>query len=357
LDHVTRVFGKDIVAVKDLTMEVADKTTIAILGPSGCGKTTTLRIISGLDTPTEGKVFLDDDDVTYKSARERDIGMVFQFAVVYDSMNVFDNIAIPLKSAKYPKDEIEKRVKEVANLLSLEPYLNQYPRGLNLGIRQRIAIARAMSKPRNLYLLDEPLTNLELKDRIELRSELKKFAKALGQTLIYVTHDQSEAMSIADKVIVMNKGEMQQYDTTQNIYNNPANKFVGWFIGTPGMNFLNCCCEERKGRTFIVSDVFSYEVSEDVAEILKKHSATDIVLGIRGEDIQAGKRDKNSVESTVITKELWGNRIVVSLTAAEWVINAKLPPDIGLTVGKKTWIYLPPEKIKIFDKKTERCIL
>lgn len=356
LENVTRIFGKEVVAVKDLTMEVADKSNVALLGPSGCGKTTILRIISGLDKPTEGRVLIDNEDVTDKPAMERDVGMVFQFAVIYDSMNVFSNIAIPLKSRKYPKNEIEKRVKRVAKLLRLEPYLDRSPKDLNVSLRQRVAIARAISKPRSLYLLDEPLSNLELKDRIELRLELKRFARDLGQTIIYVTHDQSEAMTIADKIIVMDKGEMQQYDTAENIYSNPANKFVGWFIGTPGMNFVDCKFVEKDDRAYLDAGFFSFETSEDISEILKNNEITDLTLGIRGEDIQIGKRDKNCLEAEISTTETWGNRILVNLKAGEWNLNAKFPIGLDFAAGQRIWIYLPSEKIRIFDRKTEQSI-
>ncbi len=355
LDHVTRDFN-GFLAVKDLTFEVEDGSIVAFLGPSGCGKTTTLRMVAGLDRPTSGRILVDDVDVTNKSASERNIGMVFQFAVVYNSMNVFRNIAIPLKSMKYPKSEIDRRVNEVASLLKLEPYLNEKPRELNAALRQRIAIARAMVKPRSVYILDEPLTNLDMMDRVQLRGELKRSVRMLKQTVIFVTHDQTEAMSIADKIMVMNKGEMQQYDTCQNIYSNPASRFVGWFIGSPAMNFLDCTFAPDRGTVEV--GPLSFHAKEDVAAELRQCSEHAVTLGIRPEDISIGKASHSTFEADVVATELSGNRIVATLksTTGEWDLIGKFPLGTAIARRQKVWISLPSDKVKIFNRKTERLI-
>lgn len=355
LDHVTRDF-KGFLAVKDLTLEIEDGSIVAFLGPSGCGKTTALRMVAGLDRPTSGRILIDDVDVTDKSASERNIGMVFQFAVVYNSMNVSRNIAIPLESMKYPKNEIARRVAEVASLLKLESYLNEKPRALNMALRQRIAIARTMVKPRSVYILDEPLTNLDTMDRVQLRGELKRSVRMLKQTVIFVTHDQTEAMSIADKIMVMNKGEMQQYDTCQRIHANPASRFVGWFIGSPAMNFLDCTF--MPDRSTIEVGSLSFRVKENVAAALRQRSESAVTLGIRPEDTSIGKASNNTFEADVITTELSGNRIVAALraTTGEWEFNGKFPLGTDIARGKRMWISLPSDKMRVFDRKTEQLI-
>lgn len=361
MDHLTKVFG-ELVAVDDLTMEIPDRSIVAFLGPSGCGKTTTMRMISGLETPTKGDVYIGDLNVTtpFSTPKDRDVGMVFQFAVAYDSMSVYDNIAIPLRVRKVPKSEIRKRVMEVAELLKLTPYLKRRPGEFDVSVRQRTAIARTIVKERKVYLLDEPLTNLPVMDRIELRSELKKLRDVVGGTMIYVTHDQSEAMTIADKIMVMHLGKLQQYDYPKNIYNKPGSKFVAWFIGEPGMNLIECSFMEKRGKTFLDAGDFLYEIPKDIADILRDQPTTELILGIRGEHIEISdaKKGNNWIEASLKTAEHWGNMILAHLQLGESVLIARTPKaTFSLQASEKTWVYFPPEKVSIFERKSEKTIL
>ncbi|RLE52516.1 MAG: glycerol-3-phosphate ABC transporter ATP-binding protein, partial [Candidatus Methanomethylicota archaeon] len=235
LEHVTKVFG-EVVAVDDVTLTIREKEFMVLLGPSGCGKTTTLRIIAGLEEPTKGEVYIDDQPVTYLPPKDRDIAMVFQNYALYPHMKVYDNIAFPLKLRKYPKEEIDKMVKEVAEMLHIEDLLDRMPKQLSGGEQQRVALARALIRRPKAFLLDEPLSNLDAKLRVVMRAELKRLQKELGVTTVYVTHDQAEAMTMADRIAVMKDGKVLQVGSPADVFNKPVNLFVAGFIGSPPMN-------------------------------------------------------------------------------------------------------------------------
>ncbi|HDJ83484.1 MAG TPA: ABC transporter ATP-binding protein, partial [Desulfurococcaceae archaeon] len=258
LENLTKCFGR-VIAVNNLNLEIKDGEFVALLGPSGCGKTTTLLMIAGIYKPTKGYIYFDDVIVNDLPPKDRNIGMVFQSYALYPHMRVFDNIAFPLKLQKLPKEEIKKRVLETAKLLRIEDLLNRKPAQLSGGQQQRVALARALAKQPNLFLMDEPLSNLDAKLRVIMRAELKRLQKSLGITTIYVTHDQVEAMTMADRIAVLNKGELQQYSTAEELYSKPSNLFVAGFIGSPPMNFIECTLVERDNKYYLDASDFSIE--------------------------------------------------------------------------------------------------
>jgi len=362
LENVGKVFksskeAKETIAVKGFTAEFPSNKVVGILGPSGCGKTTTLRAIAGLDPPSEGKIYFDDKDVTYLPPIERDAALLFQFAVVYDNMTVFDNLAFPLMVKGVEKEEINKRVKETAEFLGLSNILKKKAKGLPAGINQKIALGRAIIRKPKVLLLDEPLSSLDPESRLYLRRELKNVIRSMETTAVYVTHDQSEAMTLCDKIAVMNEGKVHQYDTPENIYMNPATTFVAWFIGEPGMNLIDCSLEESEGKYYIkidgVSDV-SFDVSK-WSDILKK--SEKIVLGIRPEFITITKAyKKNSMKGKCLVVESFGSFALLDILtncSPNNIIKVKTPLSDDLPkVDEDIYLKFPTEYIRLFDKKS-----
>lgn len=359
LHHVTKVFGTKVVAVDDLSLEVPDKGLISLLGPSGCGKTTTMRIIAGLETPTSGKVYFDGEDATDLHPRERDVAMVFQFPVLYPAMTIFDNIAFPLQARKLPKKQIRKRVNEVSETIGLSRFLYEKPKALDAGTRQRAVLARAFIRRPKVYLLDEPLTNVDPTTRVELRAELKRMHTELGQTMIYVTHDQSESLTLADKIAVIDKGKLLQYDTPECIYESPANRFVGWFIGNPGMNFINCRYQESKEKVYLEAKIFKQDITSISKKVKEASSGSDLILGIRPEhvEISPDKKIPEGIKVRCILVEPVGNRKILHLQAEDEIIKAKSSFEIKVSKGDKVWLHFPTSYLKIFDGKTYQSIV
>jgi multiple sugar transport system ATP-binding protein len=359
IENLTKIFGTwtkhQVIAVKDLTLTVNEGETVALLGPSGCGKTTTLRCIAGLEIPTSGRIYIDDEDVTDLPPSKRDIGMVFQFAVTYDNISIYENIALPLKAKKINDAEIRNRVTEVAELLGLTNILDIKPKGLDISTKQRVALARALAKEPSILLLDEPLTPLDPLSRTKLRSDIKKLQKEKKLTIVYVTHDQSEAMSLADRVAVMNKGELIQCDTPENVYINPANTFVAHFIGEPGMNFIN--------SKLIIDqdDVFLRIGSQNLflcrlLEFINKYGGDieryeEVILGIRPEHIEISDKPAD-LEAIIELVEIHGNRSLVHLNVNDTEIIVKYPGVLVGKVNEKVWLKLQRERMVLFDKET-----
>jgi multiple sugar transport system ATP-binding protein len=255
LEHVWKRFGK-VVAVKDFNLETEDGEFVVFVGPSGCGKTTTLRMIAGLEEISEGRIYIGDRLVNDVPPKDRDIAMVFQNYALYPHMNVYENMAFGLRLRRYPKDEIDRRVKEAARILKIEHLLNRKPRELSGGQRQRVAMGRAIVREPKVFLMDEPLSNLDAKLRVEMRAEIAKLQRRLGVTTIYVTHDQVEAMTLGHRIVVMKDGEIQQVDTPLNLYDFPANRFVAGFIGSPSMNFIRAHVEAQGDRVYLTAPGF-----------------------------------------------------------------------------------------------------
>lgn len=352
LENLTKRFG-EVVAVDDLNLDIRRKELVVLLGPSGCGKTTTLRLVAGLEFPTIGRVYVDGKDVTYVHPKDRKMSMVFQSYALYPHMTAFDNIAFPLKIQKRPKEEIRKRVKETAEVLKIEHLLKRKPKELSGGERQRVALGRAIIKEPTAFLMDEPLANVDARLRVHLRAELKRLQRELGITTIYVTHDQIEAMTMADRVAVINKGRLMEVSPPHELYDNPSTTFVADFIGTPPMNLIDCSLVEKNGGLFVDSGIFTIDAS-DFADILSGAQGSKLLLGVRPEDFSIGKRVKGKVNFTanVYALELLGTESVVTFEAGGKLFRAKVPASFRVDVGEKIGVSFDERKMHIFDEKT-----
>lgn len=350
LDNVNKLFGGQVEAVKNLTLDIPDGSLVSLLGPSGCGKTTTMRLIAGLIPPTSGKIYFDDREVTQLLAEDRNVAMTFQFPVVYPTMSVFDNVAFPLEVRKLSKEEIKKRVMQAVDFLDLAEYLDVRARKLDAGLKQRVTLARALVREPNILLLDEPLTNIDPKSRIELRTKIKTMHSALKVTCLYVTHDQAEALTLADKVGVMNQGQIVQYDTPDGLYSDPLSTFVAWFIGNPGMNLLDATYTEVGRRAMIDLGDFQVEVDKSIGDVIKeKLPSRELMLGIRPEHIQLSDRQiqGETAAKCALVEELGALRIVLlRIGGREFRAKTEAYPNEGDVV----WVRFPRDKIRVFDK-------
>ncbi|NJE77334.1 ABC transporter ATP-binding protein [Thermococcus sp. ES12] len=362
LEGITKRFG-DFEAVKNLNLTIKDGEFLVLLGPSGCGKTTTLRMISGLETPSEGRIYFGDRDVTYLPPKDRNISMVFQSYAVWPHMKVFDNIAFPLRVKKYPEDEIKRRVKWAAELLQIENLLDRYPGQLSGGQRQRVAVARAIVVEPDVLLMDEPLSNLDAKLRVAMRAEIKKLQTKLKVTTIYVTHDQVEAMTMGDRIAVMNRGRLLQVGPPTEVYLKPNSLFVATFIGAPEMNILSATVTEKEGLA-LEGDGFTIHLPEDFRELLLDHIGKDVLLGIRPEHMTVKGVSTlehvtrtAEIEGTVDFIEALGTDTIVHVKVGENIIKVKLPGHIPLPVGEKIKIEIDLDNIHIFDRDTEKAII
>ena len=358
LDHVTKIYGgkrKKVVAVDNLTLEIPDGAFVGILGPSGCGKTTTLRMIAGFETPTKGRVYFDDEDVTGWDAKKRNVAMVFQFPVLYSSITVYDNVALPLRSSNLSRDIIRKEVERVAELVGISQYLSMKPPELDLNVRQKVALAKALVRDPTIFILDEPLTVVDPKVRVELRTKIKEIQLKLKKPMIYVTHDQTEALTLAEKIAVMNEGKLLQYDTPENCYNNPANTFVGYFIGNPGMNFIECDISAEEDKLYLTTEGgLRYDISH-LAELVEKFGLPKkVILGIRPEFIQVGVK---GMKARCVYVEHIGYTTILHLELYDRKLKAKTSTRYGVKAGDEVWINLPIEKIKLFDFSTGNLLL
>ena len=334
---VSKHFGGTCV-VDDLSLEIRDGEFIVLLGPSGCGKTTTLRMLAGLENVTSGDILIDGERINDVPTQHRDLAMVFQSYALYPHMTIAENIGYPLRVRKIEKNERAKRVARVAAMLEIESLLDRKPRQLSGGERQRVALARAIVREPRAYLMDEPLSNLDARLRVQMRGELKRLQHQLGTTTIYVTHDQAEAMTLASRVAVMNKGRLQQFDTPLNIYNHPANRFVAEFVGSPSMNFL-------EGR--IVDGTFT---SDSLQLRLEHASQSNVTIGIRPEHIQVLTEPQDgAIAASVYVTELMGNETFVFLTVGAHRLIARAPADFRAEVESKVWIRIAVEKVHFFE--------
>lgn len=348
-------YFKDVKAVDNLNLHIKDGEFVALLGPSGCGKTTTLLMIAGIYKPTKGYIYFDDKIVNDLPPKDRNVGMVFQSYALYPHMTVYDNIAFPLKLKKYPKDEIRRRVKDVSEMLGIGELLDRKPSQLSGGQQQRVALARALVKEPDIFLMDEPLSNLDAKLRIQMRAELKKMQKELGITTIYVTHDQLEAMTMADKIAVMNKGVLQQYGEPSELYNKPKNLFVAGFIGSIPMNFIEGVLK-RINRDFILEGPdYIFKIPSSYWDILSKYeSEMEVVMGVRPEDIELGYGEYSGV---VYVVEPLGRDKIVHIDIGGVIIRALASSDYHVIEGNKIDFTIKEDKIHLFDKKREEAIV
>ncbi len=338
--NVTKMFG-DTRVVDDLTLEIDDGEFVVLLGPSGCGKTTTLRMLAGLESVSTGDIFIDGERINDVQTQHRDLAMVFQSYALYPHMTIAENIAYPLRVRKIDKDERTKRVNDVARMLEIEPLLDRKPRQLSGGERQRVALARAIVREPRAYLMDEPLSNLDARLRVQMRGELKRLQHQLRTTTISVTHDQAEAMTLATRVAVMNRGRLQQFDTPLNIYNRPANRFVAEFVGSPSMNFIDGKIENE---TFI---------TESIKIRVTRANTDQITIGIRPEHIGVLTEPQNgAVPATVYVTELMGNETFVFLSVGNNRLVARAPADFRAELESPVWLRIESEKAHFFDRQT-----
>ena len=364
LKHIYKKYPGGVTAVSDFCLDIKDKEVLILVGPSGCGKSTTLRMIAGLEEITEGELFIGDRLVNDVAPKDRDIAMVFQNYALYPHMTVFDNMAFGLKLRKTPKEEIKRRVEEAARILDISHLLERKPKALSGGQKQRVALGRAIVRNPKVFLLDEPLSNLDAKLRATMRTELTKIHQRVGTTFVYVTHDQTEAMTMATRIVVMKDGLIQQVDTPQNLYDSPVNLFVAGFIGTPQMNFINSTLEKRADGLYIVFGANSVKLPADKAnaEELREYIGKEVVIGIRPEcihDDDASLRAMSDaiVECDVEVTELMGAEIYLYLVTDETNIIARVSPRSKTRAGDIINVAFDMSRVHIFDKDTERCIL
>jgi multiple sugar transport system ATP-binding protein len=359
-EHVTKRFG-EVTAINDLNIFIEDKEFLVLVGPSGCGKTTALRCLAGLEDVTEGNIKIGEGIVNDVAPKDRDIAMVFQSYALYPHMSVYDNMAFGLKLRKMRKEEIKKRVQVAADLLGIQDLLTRKPRQLSGGQRQRVAVGRAIVRNPKVFLFDEPLSNLDAKLRVETRANISKLHQQLQTTFIYVTHDQTEAMTMASRIAVMNKGVLQQIDTPQNLYDRPDNLFVAGFIGTPAMNFFNATLKKEDGKMFVDGGTFTVQVPEDRVNAYSDEIGKPVIFGIRPEDIHnplfaPTGIHAQPIDAVVDITELMGNEIFVYLKTGESSFIARVDPRTRFQINDKVQVVLNMDNMHIFDRETERAI-
>ncbi|HUU68845.1 MAG TPA: sn-glycerol-3-phosphate ABC transporter ATP-binding protein UgpC [Planctomycetota bacterium] len=354
LEGVTKVYPGDVAAVKSLDLEIRDRELIVLVGPSGCGKSTTLRMVAGLEDVTEGTIRIGDRVVNDVPPRDRDIAMVFQNYALYPHMTVYKNMAFGLMLRGYSKQEIGQRVSEAAKILGIENLLDRKPKALSGGQRQRVAVGRAIVRKPAAFLLDEPLSNLDAKLRTEMRAELQKLHRRLETTMIYVTHDQIEAMTLGDRIVVMAEGVILQLDTPLSVYHYPANRFVGGFIGTPPMNFLDGRLELRNGKVFFVQDGSSVQIvlPDRLQQRMKEHAGGAATLGMRPENIQDRSADAipgSTFKARVNVVEPLGDEMIVYVNPGKSDLICKIDSRHRIEVGQELEFMVDLDRIHIFD--------
>jgi len=364
LQHIYKKYAGGVTAVSDFCLDIEDKEFIVLVGPSGCGKSTTLRMIAGLEEISEGELYIGDTLVNDVAPKDRDIAMVFQNYALYPHMTVFDNMAFGLKLRKVPKDEITRRVTEAAKILDIEHLLDRKPAALSGGQRQRVALGRAIVREPKVFLMDEPLSNLDAKLRVQMRTEIGKLHNRLQTTFIYVTHDQTEAMTMGSRIIVMKDGFVQQIDTPANLYNYPCNMFVAGFIGSPQMNFTNCEVLEQNGSIILAFDGQQIVLPEGIASKVKEtgYVGKEVVLGIRPEDLHDEEAfltssPESAVNAHVEITEMMGAETYLYLKIGETQYTARVNPRSTAKTDDNIKIALDLNKIHLFDKETEMTIL
>lgn len=355
--NVVKTYDKNVTVIPGLDLEIKDKEFIILVGPSGCGKSTTLRMIAGLEDVSSGELFIGDRCVNDVAPKDRDIAMVFQSYALYPHMTVYKNMAFGLTLRKVPKDEIDRKVREVARVLDIEQYLNRKPKALSGGQRQRVALGRAMVRDPSVFLLDEPLSNLDAKLRTEMRSQITRLHTRLQTTFVYVTHDQTEAMTMADRIVVMKDGVIHQLDTPQNLYRYPCNMFVAGFIGSPQINFFEAKVISENGAIYAVFGENKIKLSPDKAKKAEGYIGKKVVLGIRPEHFDiVPKTVKEGFDVKVVLAELMGAEIYVHSETANQKFIARLPSSERISQGETIRLCPRSEEIHLFDRETEKII-
>ena len=362
LKCVKKIFAGNIVAVDNVSLEIKDKEFVVLVGPSGCGKSTTLRMVAGLEEISEGEVFIGERLVNNVPPKDRDIAMVFQNYALYPHMTVYRNMAFGLQLRKYPKSEIDQRVREAAEILGITSLLERKPKALSGGQRQRVALGRAIVRRPKAFLFDEPLSNLDAKLRVQMRTEIIKLHLRLQATMIYVTHDQVEAMTMGDRIVVMKDGLVQQVADPISLYERPANKFVAGFIGNPPMNFLNGTVERRNGSLYFREGGESLKIADEMASKLVSYEGKKVVFGIRPEDIYdklfvGDAAPESAMTATVEVVEPMGSEIFLYLSTGTQTFIARVDAHDKAEVNQKLELVFNMSKVHFFDPNTEEVVV
>lgn len=356
IENVTKKFG-NFVAVDNVTLIVEDQEFMVLLGPSGCGKTTLLRAVAGLGMADSGRICIGDRDVTYLPPRKRGISMVFQSYAIFPHMNVYDNIAFGLKMNKFDKAEIDRRVREAAELLHIEMLLDRYPSKLSGGQRQRVAVARAIAMKSQVLLMDEPLSNLDALLRLEMRAELKRLLAEIKATTIYVTHDQIEALSMGDRIAVMREGKILQCDHPTVVYDRPATDFVGGFIGNPPMNFLDAQVQRRDGAVEVAIGDFKLRPHPLMEPLLRGYDGKPIVIGIRAENMEAlAAPADDALKVRVLVVEPLGAQNLLTVKIGANIVKVSTHPSFKVAPDQELWLRFPADKIRWVDRESGRVL-
>jgi multiple sugar transport system ATP-binding protein len=357
---------KDIRAIENISLDIRDKEFLTVLGPSGCGKTTLLRLIAGLEVPSNGDILIDGKSVLEVPIRERDIAMVFQQYSLYNHMTIYDNLAFPLKMRKVSEQDIKRKVKDTTELLGLDKLLDRKPGKLSGGEQQRVALGRAIVREPKVFLMDEPLTFLDPKLRTQMRVEIKTLQRRLGVTTIYVTHDQAEAMIMSDRIALLKSGVLQQLGTPAEVYEKPINTFVASFLGSPAINLIDCSYVEKKGKTFLDLEFFKLDITDLNNIVSEERSGNELILGVRPEDIVLSReKSVDAIEAEVYVIEPLGSEINVIVKLPTYkafkfglhdVANVKTASGTDIKIGDKIWLKFNKHKIHIFNKSGESIL-
>jgi len=358
LKNIGKVYEGNVEAVRSANITVQDKEFVVLVGPSGCGKTTTLRMVAGLEDITSGELFIDGKIVNDIPPKDRDIAMVFQNYALYPHMTVYDNMAFGLKIRKFSKEEIKTRVDEAAKILDIEQLLERKPKALSGGQRQRVAVGRAIVRKPKVFLFDEPLSNLDAKLRVQMRAEISGLHNRLQATMIYVTHDQVEAMTMGDKIVVMKDGIIQQIGDPLTLYNQPVNRFVAGFIGSPPMNFMSVTVEEEGGKLGFAEPSFKLAVHGKHAEVAKGYVGKSIIFGIRPEDLRydANAKEGEYIKATVEVIEPLGAETHIYVNTGNHQFIARVNPNVELHVGNEVKLVPSMDKVVLFDPESEQAL-
>lgn len=345
LKDVSKIYDNNKIVVNKVNLEIKGNEFVVIVGPSGCGKTTTLRMIAGLEEISEGELYINGRLVNDVPPKDRDIAMVFQNYALYPHMNVFENMAFGLRIRKFSEEEIKKRVNEAAKLLEIDQLLYRFPKQLSGGQRQRVAMGRAIVRNPAVFLFDEPLSNLDAKLRTQMRSELARLHKRIGATTIYVTHDQVEAMTLADKIVIMNNGVVQQIGPPLEVYNRPKNLFVAGFIGSPTMNFIDCKFKKEGERTFLRGDGWSFEIPS-----VYEPENTDVILGIRPENLFPVDPSSAIFKGTLEIREILGSELYLYVNCGSFTLCLRQEASHRFEIGETIYLNFKPETLRLFNK-------
>lgn len=359
LQNIHKAFGA-FTAIRDLTLTFSTGTTTCLLGPSGCGKTTIIRMVAGLESPTSGEIRFNGKVVNDLPPRKRDLAMVFQYPVVYRGLSVYENIELPLREQKLDAKERRERVEEAIALLGLEKNLRDRPERFDNGVRQRVAFARAVARRSSLLLFDEPITNVDHESKLQLKQDLKKLTRNLRQTILYVTHDQNEAMTLADQIVLLKDGEVVQQGAPRELYSQPAQTFGGWFLGSPGMNFLEHPLPEAgapgSGPRPVPSDLFAFPVALETAGALDRDGADKLLFGIRPELVRVHPQPAPEATPGTVRRKFRGvlGQFLVSIQVGRHELKAKVDPQLGARLGEQVWVQCRPEDVAVFGANGSR---